>query len=260
MILCGREAFVLVTFHYVLHMGHAADYLDNTQYILVPVGAKSQVVRALMNRGFTVEKDSDTCINLSSHHRHISSDSEPDSPCTPQITTTNDLQNRALALLERYDIKPKFDEDLHLVQCASRAENPDTFVADELALQHGLTRSLIQRPNFLSVTMTRDQSASLLLEKRLVSNFDMAHASHWENVLLGAKDDFLVPVSLDLSPLDIEASGIICGVAGRLVQGPGVKHPIEMTYLSGAKSGFILLDQMDLNDAINALRFGKLQD
>lgn len=76
--------------------------------------------------------------------------------------------------------------------------------------------------------MTKDQSASILLEKRLVSNFDMTN--DLENVLLGAKDEILVPISLDLRPL--EASGIICGVASKLVEGPGIYRPIDITYLS----------------------------
>jgi len=200
-------------------------------------------------------------MNPSSHHRHLSSDSEPTSPTTPPPATFTDLQTRTFSLLSKHQIVPKFDRNIRLVQCASRTENPDTFVADDLALQHGLTRCLIHQPRFLSVTMTTDQSASLLLEKRLVSNFDMT--GDWENVLLGAKDDILIPIILDLASLGMDASGIVCGVAGKLVGGPGVVRPIDLSYLSTAKAGVVIVDEKDLDDAMHALRIapnGELQD
>ena len=124
-------------------------------------------------------------------------------------------------------------------------------MADELALQHGLTKCLIYQPRFLSVTLTRDESAGLLLEKRLLPNFDLAGS---DNVLLGATEDYLIPIVLDLESLPIEASGIVCGVAGRLVEGP--LYPIEMTYLSTAKAGTVMVDECDLDNAMQALRLG----
>ena len=197
-------------------------------------------------------------MNPSSHHRHLSSDSEPTSPSTPPPATLQDLQNRTFSQLLKHRIVPKSDRDIRLVQCASRTENPDTFVADDLALQHGLTRCLIHQPTFLSVTMTEDQSASLLLEKRLVSNFDMT--SDWENVLLGAKDDILIPIILDLASLGMDASGIVCGVAAKLVGGPGLT---DLSYLSTANTGVVVVDEHDLDDAMHALQTGvdgKLHD
>jgi len=121
-------------------------------------------------------------------------------------------------------------------------------VADDLAMQHGLTKCLIHQPRFLSITMTKDQSASLLLEKRLVSNFNMA--GDWENALLGAKDDILIPITFEL-PFGVDASGIVCGVARRLVEGPGA---LDMTYLSTIGSGIVMVEEKDLDTAMRSLR------
>ena len=124
-------------------------------------------------------------------------------------------------------------------------------MADELALQHGLTKCLIYQPKFLSVTLTRDESAGLLLERHLLPNFDLDGS---DSVLLGSTEDYLIPIVLNLESLPIEASGIVCGVAGRLVERP--LRPIEMTYLSTAKAGTVMVDESDLDSAMQALRIG----
>ena len=92
-------------------------------------------------------------------------------------------------------------------------------------------------------------------------NFNMT--GDWENVLLGAKEDIMIPIILDLAMLDKDTSGIVCGVAGKLVEGPGVTHPIDLSYLSTAKTGVVIVAEDDLDDAMHALRMGsngELQD
>lgn len=224
-----------------------------SDFILVPAKAKCQVIRALENRGFTFEKSSESYVNSSAHHRNVSSSSSlsSGSPSTPPPTNMTELQARTFGLLNRHSIIPTVHSEIRLVQCGGRNTNPETFVADELALQHGLTKCLIYQPKFLSVTLTKDESAGLLLEKRLLRNFDLPGS---DNVLLGATEDYLIPIVLDLDSLPIEASGIVCGVAGRLVDGP--LHPIEMTYLSTAKGGTVMVDECDLDSAMQALKLG----
>ena len=224
-----------------------------SDFILVPAKARYQVVRALENRGFVLEKSSESYVNSAAHHMHASSSSSlgSGSPPTPPPTNMTELQARTFGLLNRHSIVPMVHFETRLVQCGGRNTNPETFVADELALQHGLTKCLIHQPKFLSVTLTKDESAGLLLEKRLLPNFDLPGP---DNVLLGATGDYLIPIVLDLESLPIEASGIVCGVAGRLVEGP--LHPIEMTYLSTAKAGTVMVDEFDLDSAMEALRLG----
>ncbi|KAK4696997.1 hypothetical protein P7C71_g1022, partial [Lecanoromycetidae sp. Uapishka_2] len=226
-----------------------------SDYIVVPLKARGQVIDALEDRGFTFDKGSKAYVNRAAHHRHASSSSSlgPTSPTTPPPTNVTELQTRTFALLDRHSIVPRVDNDIRLVQSAGRNSNPETLPADELALQHGLTKCFLHQPRFLSLTMTKDESASLLLEQRLMANFDM---SSWDNVLLGAKDDFLIPITLDLGPLPFEATGIVCGVAGRLVDGPGLTNPIDMNYLSTARAGTVMVNEKDLDYAMGALRLG----
>lgn len=142
------------------------------------------------------------------------------------------------------------DANLRLLQCAGRRDSPSRFPTDGMGLQVGLTRSLVYQPRFLSLTLTENDPASLLLEKGLVSNFDL------ENVLLGNREDFLVPIMLNLEPLPLEATGIVCGVADRLVgrNDSGVlTKAIEMSYLSTARTGNVIVEEKDLGYAMEAL-------
>ena len=117
-------------------------------------------------------------------------------------------------------------------------------------MQLGLTKCLIHQPKFLSLTLTEDESASILMEKRLLTNFDVGN----DNVLLGSKDELLIPITLDLEPLPFEATGIVCGIAGRLVGGHSVVQAIEMSYLSTAKAGTVMVEESFLEHAMMALR------
>ncbi|KAI4271333.1 MAG: hypothetical protein L6R35_006545, partial [Caloplaca aegaea] len=228
-----------------------------SDYILVPAKSKFQVVRALEDRGFRFErfkKGAEAYVSLTAHHnRNKSSTSSLGavSPSTPPPATVGELQARTFALLKRREIVPRVDANLRLLQCAGRRDSPISFSTDEMGLQVGLTRSLVYQPRFLSLTLTENDPASLLLEKGLVSNFD------FEKVLLGNREDFLVPIMLDLEPLPLEATGIICGVADRLVgriDSGDLTKAIEMSYLSTARTGTVIVEEKDLDYAMDALR------
>lgn len=93
----------------------------------------------------------------------------------------------------------------------------------------------------------------------------------------------LVPITLDLRELPLEASGIVCGVAGRLAQGTkmqwlGQGSPVEspggrerssggggadpdgggteISFLSTARAGTVIVKESDLDRAMKALEEG----
>lgn len=84
----------------------------------------------------------------------------------------------------------------------------------------------MDNPRFLSLTLTAaDPAASLLLEKTLLPRFfssgdsaSESDGSDESSLLLGSKEDILVPIMLDLRNLPLEATGIVCGVASRLAE------------------------------------------
>lgn len=133
------------------------------------------------------------------------------------------------------------------------------------ATAHGLaTEATISEldfgAKFLSLTITSGEPISVLLEHRLLSRLG--------EFLLGAKseDDALIPITLDLRDLPLEATGIVCGVAGRLAQGgsAGVSEsplavsaePIEISFLSTARAGTVIVRANQLERALQALDEG----
>jgi hypothetical protein len=220
------------------------------------------VVQALEERGFQFEDQTSSYVNPYHHARkHSSSSLEVQPPSTPPPTTISELQTRTFATLKRRSIVPTVDSEIRLVQCAgrrdsangmsqSRNRNSMTSAADD-ALHLGLVKCLIAPPypRFLSLTLTDTEAASLLLDHTLLPNFT-------QDVLLGSKDEYLTPITLDLRDLPMESTGIVCGVAGRLVGATTgqVESPVEMSYLSTARAGTVMVAEEELDRALGALR------
>lgn len=229
----------------------------------MPIRHQSQVVQALEERGFQFEDQTSSYVNPSHHSRQQSSHStfEIKPPATPPPATVSELQTRTFATLKRRNIIPTVDSCLRLVQCAGRRDamngmsqgrnrNSMTSAADD-ALHLGLVKCLVSPPypKFLSLTLTDTEPASLLLDHTLLPNFT-------QDILLGSKDDFLIPITLDLRELPLESTGIVCGIAGRLVGGTTAQmgSPVEMSYLSTARAGTVMVAEDDLKRALGALR------
>lgn len=202
-------------------------------------------------------------------------------PSTPPPSSAAELESRTFTRLSRQNITPYVDPSLKLVQCAGRresglragtAEGAKTSVTMRSRLQLGLVRCLIHRPRprFFSLTLTDTEPASLLLEKELLAEFEDGLQGEDGVVLIGSKDT-LIPVTFDLRELPMESTGIVCGVAGRLAggmrsrpgtgdeeEGPGgrgrQRAPVEMSYLSTARAGTVMVAEADINKALEALK------
>lgn len=124
--------------------------------------------------------------------------------------------------------------------------------------------------SFLSITLT-EEPVSILLEERLLLNTRLG------SNLLASRDEeeVLLPVILDLRSLGWRATGIVGGVAGRLSQGAispvsGLElegdqngneqvieeEPIEISFLSSARAGSVIVRANQLNQALNVLKMG----
>ncbi|KAI9794516.1 MAG: hypothetical protein M1833_000376 [Piccolia ochrophora] len=239
-----------------------------SDYIIFPLRSRPAVITALERRGFAFEKHADAFVNHStSHRREPSSSSSPASPNSPTngsvVTSPTELEKRTFTLLSRSNVQPRVDPSIRLIQCAGRKEpSPDARSVAEAKLHLGLVKCLVHTPRFLSLTLTDTEPASLLLERQLVTQFGD------DDVLLGSKEDILVPITLDLRKLPLESTGIVCGVAGRLVggttantgedngpgDGPERLEAVEMSYLSTARAGTVMVTEQELERAMIALQ------
>ena len=237
-------------------------------FILVPFPARSRVIAALEDRGFVFEADangeSGHMTNPSSplfspRTRHGSTTSSMEFPLTastPPPTTVSELQSKTFKLLRRNAITPLVDESIELVTCSGVKNTTATTSASNFAegkLQLGLAKCLttVPPPQFLSVTLTDTESASITLEKRLIDQF----YNNGEELLLGHDGPEQVPITFDLKDLPLESTGIVCGVASRLTDGMKgrIGEVFNMSYLSTAKAGHVIVYQDELEEALGAL-------
>lgn len=252
-----------------------------TDFILVPYSSRTKVIRALEDRGFVFEADSEDgeaghmtnpASPLLHHHGHQRGDSSSSSTDgfnffipiagTPPPTTVSDLQIKTFKTLAKNNISPFVDPEIELVTCAGIKNNTphashNNFTQGKLQL--GLVKcltSLPVPPRFFSATLTDTESISLTLERSLLENFP----DGGEDVLLGIENPSQVPITLDLTNLPRESTGIVCGVSSRLIEGmqgrvggimPGV---FNMSYLSTSRAGHVIVYEDEVKDAMEALK------
>ena len=240
-------------------------------FILVPFAARSRVIHALEDRGFVFEASADgesghmtnpASPILQSRERKGSSNSSsfdfPITAGTPPPTSVSELQSRTFKTLKRNGITATVDDAIELVTCAGIKDSIASSSAanfSEGKLQLGLSKCLtaISPPRFFSLTLTDSESASVTLEKRLATNFH----NDGEDLLLGKDGPEQVPITLDLKDLPLESTGIVCGVASRLMEGMKGRigrEMFNMSYLSTAKAGHVIVYGDELDDAMDALK------
>ncbi|CRJ86864.1 hypothetical protein BN1723_000197 [Verticillium longisporum] len=128
---------------------------------------------------------------------------------------------------------------------SSRRAPPPTWLdTSDARLYASVVSALVARPRFFSLTLAVDDPPSLLLDRALVPLFG--------DTLVGSADEELVAVSLDLAGLPLEATGIVCGVAGRLVQDPVIAGH-GLSYLSTAFAGTVVLAPEQARRAVEIL-------
>lgn len=241
-----------------------------TDFILVPTRDRHTVNQALLSRGFEFsEEDSAYVVPTPSHSRGPSSNSNP--PSSPPPSNIAELQARTFKHLKRRNVKPFVQPGLRLVQCSGRdrpieerpisngngngAHAPSPLDKLNTRLYIPIISALIHRPTFLSLTISLDEGSSLLLDKTLLPLFGSS--------IQGDTDGDLVPIFLDLVDLPLESTGIVCGVAGKLVdemrlndkpdEEGGNAFGKELSYLSTARAGAVVLSGVGSERALEML-------
>lgn len=196
-------------------------------------------------------------------------------PTTPPPSDAGELQLKTFETLKRRNVVPFVEQGLRLVHCSGREKtsihgggggeggrghghshsNSITGSGEnggdangggyhrrrrnswidtvDTKLYTSIISALVSQPRFLSVTLAQDDPPSLLLDKALVDLFG--------DSLVGPTEGTLVPIFLDLVNLPFEATGIVSGVAGRLVQDMSMTESAELSYLSTARAGAVIL-------------------
>ncbi|KAI1470004.1 ACT domain-containing protein [Daldinia caldariorum] len=241
-----------------------------SDFILVPSKDRQTVVQVLLARNFEFDQYESAYVSPSamSHVRGRSQGSEP--PSTPPPSTVAELQVRTFELLKKRNVVPYISPCLSLVQCSGRdlsrlvdysrrpslnkhqsgnghrrswLDNVDT------KLYTSLISVLAKQPRFLSITLAQEDPPSLLLDREYLSVFG--------DSLVGDTEGDLVPIFLDLVNLPLEATGIVSGVAGKLISEMGKEETDisgELSYLSTAQAGAVILSSKQSMRALEVLK------
>ncbi|KAL9624274.1 MAG: hypothetical protein Q9160_001521 [Pyrenula sp. 1 TL-2023] len=106
------------------------------------------------------------------------------------------------------------------------------------------------RPASLRTSTPPSTPPATSVSELQVRTFDRLRASG-SSTVTDDDDAVLVPITLDLRDLPMEATGIVCGVAGR-VGATGA----DLSFLSTARAGTLLVRLQEIDDAIRALKEG----
>lgn len=236
-----------------------------SDFILVPAKERQNVTKALISKGFELsDNQSDFTTPVSHGHKRTGSAGSP--PNTPPPANISELQTRAFELLKKRSVTPHVDSKLELVQCSGRetsqlsgefSQSTHTGRGNGHSKQSWLSgldtklylcivSALASQPRFISITLAHEDPPSLLLDKELLEVFG--------DVVVGDTDGVQIPIFLDLVNLPFEVTGIVCGVAGRLVQEMQMTASSELSYLSTARAGAVILPEEHSRMALDILK------
>lgn len=227
------------------------------------------MVQALSDKGFKLSENQSNFVSAYAYGRKDSaSNSASPPPGTPPPSNAGELQTRTFNLMQKRSVSPYVD-GLQLVQCSGREisqlagayghrlclsrqtpaapgrrqswiENVDT------KLYTCIISALVSKPRFMSLTLAQDDPPSMLLDRKLLPIFG--------DSIVGDTDSNFVPIFLDLINLPSEVTGIVCGVAGRLVEEMHMTETSELSYLSTARAGAVILTEQQSTRALAILR------
>lgn len=240
-------------------------------FILVPTKEREKVIKALSEKGFELSEDQCNFISLhTDHDRHLSDWSTSPPPETLPPSDASELQKRTWELLQKHKVQPYVADGLQVVHCAGRdglrPESPEPWHQRprgcrqrripehekgwiekiDTKLYTCLVSALVSKPRFLSLTLAQGDPPSLLIDRRLLRIF--------RDTIMGDTDANFVPIFLDLVNLPTEVTGIVCGVAGRLDEGMTMTKTAELSYLSTARAGAVILTEEQSARALAILR------
>ncbi|UPK94577.1 hypothetical protein LCI18_005512 [Fusarium solani-melongenae] len=226
-----------------------------SDFILVPTKERDNVAKSLLAKGFELCENESNYVTQGYKKGATQPTATPPHEGLP--SNVSEMQTRTFELLKKRHVTPNIEEGLVLVQCSGReasqlasfnhqrpsisrhatgngrrpswADNVDT------KLYTCIISALVSQPRFMSVTLAQDDPPSLLLDKNLLDVFG--------DSLVGDTEGCLIPIFLNLESLSLEATGIVCGLAGILVQDPQIAESSELSYLSTAQAGAVILSE-----------------
>lgn len=226
-----------------------------SDYVLVPSHAQSAVSTALESYGFVFSNTANSYVTQKQDQppppqQQQEQEQEQTVPLSPYLSSLGD---QTFDKFMAHGVRPTIDVHTKLLLTGART-SPRTAAAAASSALHAsstmylaIVETLINPPDYFSVTVVDGGAeVSFIINEETVSAFP-------SDLLLGSPTDFVIPITFDLSSLPEDSTGIVAGVASRLLKkSPG--ELMQMSYLSTAKTGVVMIPAEDLNTAKEALR------
>lgn len=211
-----------------------------SDYVLVPYHAKSSVLKALETLGFRFSNLADSYVDLS-HNLPLTKSNSP--PLSPNLES---LDKKAFEHFNSKGVEPVIESETDLIITGARPHRHSVHLHSALYLN--IIQTIISPPKYFSLSVTSRSEISFIIDSTVTCRFP-------QELQLGYRTDFLIPIQFDLSKLPEDSTGIVAGVASRLLNWPSTSKTIlQMSYLSTAKSGIVMIAKEDLQLAIDALK------
>ncbi|ODV78023.1 uncharacterized protein CANTADRAFT_7487 [Suhomyces tanzawaensis NRRL Y-17324] len=195
--------------------------------VLVPYSFREKVIHILTKSNFTFT-------NANSFVGGFD-----DTP-KPEVVESPDLETATFRLFENANIKPVINQDVKLLLTGARSGEVNATI---LKAAKVLTSTEFI-PSYFAITRTSINEVSLILPKSSKKRSRMGFDS---KSIIGSAQDIIIPITIDFQKLPLDSTGIVAGVASRLINGftqyKDEDYVFEMNYLSMAKLGIIMIPE-----------------
>lgn len=199
--------------------------------VLIPSAHKDKVITILTKHNFQFSDISNSYI--------VTTDQEE----SPIQRTASAVEHNTFALFEEWGIQPQINRKSKLLLTGARSGETINTIHKAAALI-----SANEVPDYFAITRTSVNEISLILPKSARQRAAMGfRSSH----IIGSAQDVIIPITIDLTKLPMDSTGIVAGLASRIFNGvhldsSSLSGPFEMNYLSMARSAVVMVPKENL--------------
>lgn len=207
--------------------------------VLIPHHFKDEVKNILTRHKFQftdLSEDSQT-------EKIQKTDLESDLTENLENFSVHDIESKTLSLFKSAGIQPIMNKKVKLLLTSARRGESKTSILK--AAQCIASNDI---PDYFAITKISNTSISLILpgssRKRAALGFDYKR-------IIGSSQETIIPITIDLTNLPLDSTGIVAGMASRLLTSMKsvpdyMNSTFEMNYLSMARSAIILIPKENL--------------
>lgn len=201
--------------------------------VLIPQSFRDQVIEILALKNFVYSPNTNS---------YMVGYEQRDTPFEQPATLKN-LQEDTHQLFKTANIRPKIHKNKKCLLTGARPGEVKSCIEKTSACIAAGTV-----PEYFAMTRTANDEMSLLLPG---SSRKRAHLGFDSRSIVGLLQDAIIPITVDLSKLPLDSTGIVAGLASSLLESmkatdPGKLATFEMNYLSMACSAVIMIPEENL--------------